>query len=69
VIEVDEGVHRPERVTQFLPCNRLAWSLKQCDQNLEGLFLELHSLSVLMEFPRAQICLERAKTDDRRWVW
>jgi hypothetical protein len=41
VIEIDEGVHRPEFAAQFLSGNYFSRSLKQRRQHLKGLFLEL----------------------------
>ncbi len=64
VIEVDEGVCRPELATQFLPGNQFSRSFKQRCQHLKGLFLELYLLSPLAQFPCVEIHLERTETDN-----
>jgi hypothetical protein len=47
MIEVDEGVRRPELAAQFLSGNYFSRSFKQRRQNLQWLFLELYLLSPL----------------------
>src|ERR1700687_2210750 len=64
MIEVDEGVRRPELAAQFLSGNHFSRSFKQRRQNLQRLFLELYSLSPLAQFPGVEIDLERTDTDN-----
>jgi hypothetical protein len=64
MLEVDEGVHRPELPPQFLSGNQFSRSFKQRRQNLQRLFLELHLLSPLAQFPGLQIDLERTETNN-----
>jgi len=61
MIEVNEGVCRPESAAQFLPANHLAGPFKQCRQHLKWLFLELYPLSPLALFPGVEIDLERTE--------
>ena len=64
VIEVNEGVRRPESAAQFLSGNHFPRSFKQRCQYLKGLFLELYLLSPLAQFPGLEIHLERTETDN-----
>jgi hypothetical protein len=64
MIEVDEGVCRPELTAQFLPANHLAGPFKQCRQHLKWLFLELYPLSPLVQFPGMEIDLEGTETNN-----
>jgi hypothetical protein len=64
MIEVDEGIRRPELAAQFLSSNQFSWSFKQRRQHLKGLFLELYLLSPLAQFPGVEIDLERTETDN-----
>src|SRR5882762_5083119 len=64
MIEVDEGVRRPEFAAQFLSGNQFSRSFKQRSQNLQGLFLQLHLLPALAQFPSVKVDLECAETDN-----
>jgi hypothetical protein len=64
MIEVNEGVCRPESTAQFLPGNHLAVPFKQRRQHLKGLFLELYLLSPLAQFSGVEIYLERTETNN-----
>ena len=64
MIEVDEGVRRPESAAQFLSGDNSSRPFKQRGQYLKGLFLELYLLSPLAQFPGVEIDLERAETDN-----
>jgi len=45
VIEVNEGILRPELAAQFFSGNDFPWSFKQSGQHLKRLFLELYFLA------------------------
>ena len=64
VIEVDEGVRRPELAAQFLSGNHFSRPFKQRRQHLQRLFLELYLLSPLAQFPGVEIDLERTETNN-----
>jgi hypothetical protein len=64
VIEVDEGVCRPELAAQFLSGNHFPRSFKQRCQDLQRLFLQLYLLSPVPQFPGVKIDLERTETDN-----
>jgi len=64
MIEVYEGVRRPELAAELLPGDEMSPIFKQCGQYLEGLFLELYLLSSLPQFPGLEVDLERTETDD-----
>jgi hypothetical protein len=64
MIEVDEGVRRPELAAQFLSGDDLSRLLKQRHQQLKRLFLELYLLSPLAQFPCLKIHLERTETNN-----
>ncbi len=66
MIEIDEGVRRPELAAQFLSGDKFSRAFKQRRQHLKRLFLELYLLSPLAEFPGVEIHLERAETNDSR---
>ena len=64
MIEVDEGVCRPEFAAQLLTANHLPRPFKQRRQDLKRLFLELYFLSPLAQFSGVKIYLERTETDN-----
>ena len=64
MIEVDEGVCRPESAAQLLSGNHFPRSFKQRCQDLKRLFLELYFLSPLAQFSGVKIDLERTETDN-----
>jgi hypothetical protein len=66
VIEVDEGIRRPELAAQFLASNQFSRSFKQSRQYLQRLFLEFYLLTPLAEFTCVEIHLERAETNEMR---
>jgi len=64
MIEVDEGVRRPESAAKFFSCNYLTRTLDQHAQDLERLLLQLHLLSPPAQLPGLQIYLEHAEADN-----
>jgi len=68
MIEVDEGVRRPELATQFLSGDDFSRPFKQRRQHLKRLFLKLYLLSPLAQFPCFEIQLECAEAEDSRFV-
>jgi hypothetical protein len=64
MIEVYEGVRRPELAAQFLSGDNFSRPLKQRRQHLKGLFLEPYLFSPLAQFPGVEIDLERAEPDN-----
>ncbi len=61
MVEINEGIAGPEAFAQFLSRDNFAGILKKDNQNLEGLFCELESETVLAELAGLQIHLENAK--------
>jgi hypothetical protein len=55
VVEIHEGVRRPEFFLKFLASHNLAGVLKQHRQELNGLFLKANSQVVLAQFAGAKI--------------
>jgi hypothetical protein len=64
MIEVNEGVRRPEFIAQFLSSNELSRPFQERRQYLKGLFLQFYLLSPLAQFPGVEIDLEGAEADD-----
>jgi hypothetical protein len=64
VIEVNEGILRPEPAPQFVSGNNFPWSFKQSGQHLERLFLELYFLASVAQFSALEIHLEPTKADN-----
>jgi hypothetical protein len=64
VIEIDEGIRRPELLLQVLTRDQLSRSFKQRCQNMQRLFLQLYPLSPLAQFSGVKIDLESAETDN-----
>ena len=64
MIEIDEGVRRPEFAAQFLSCNEFSRMFKQRGQYLQGLFLKFYLLTPLAQLSRIKIYLKRAEADD-----
>src|SRR5580704_5181737 len=62
VVEIHEGICRPQLFLKFLTSYDLAGVLKQHGQDLEGLFLKSHSQAMFAQFARANIQLENPKT-------
>jgi len=65
MIEVDEGIFRPQFAAQLFSGDYFSGSFEQRGQYLKGLFLELYSLPGMAEFSGLEINFERAKADDR----
>jgi hypothetical protein len=65
MIEVNEGILRPEFAAQFFSSNDFSWAFKQSGQHLERLFLELYFLAGVAEFPSLEINLERTEAGNR----
>lgn len=63
MIEINEGVRRPEGSSQFVPGNNLSRSEQQHFQNLERLLLQTNSQSMLAQFSSSKIDLENAKAE------
>ena len=64
MIEIDEGVFRPELTVQFLASNQFSRSFQQCDEYLKWLLLQLYFLPTLAEFSGREIDLKRTEADD-----
>ena len=52
---------RPELGPQFFPGDYVTGTLKQKEQNLQGLLLEFNFQSGLVQLPRTHVHLEYAK--------
>jgi hypothetical protein len=66
MIEVDEGVRRPELAAQFLSGDDFSRPFNQRGQHLKGLFLDLYSLPPLAQFSCLQIHFERTEANNSR---
>jgi hypothetical protein len=64
VIEVNEGILRPELAAQFFSGNDFSRALKQSGQHLERLFLEPYFLPSVAQFPGLEIYLKRTEAGD-----
>jgi hypothetical protein len=64
MIEVYEGVRRPELAAELLPGDEMSRIFKQCGQYLKWLFLQLYLLSPPPQFPGLEVDLECTETDD-----
>jgi hypothetical protein len=61
MIEVNEGILRPEFAAQFFSGNDFSRAFKQSGQHLQRLFLELYLLSPLAELSGLKINLKRSE--------
>jgi hypothetical protein len=61
VVEIHEGVGRPEPIAEFLARDDIAGSLQQVSKNLEGLFLQFDTHTTAAQFASSQIELEQSK--------
>jgi hypothetical protein len=66
VIEVNEGVARPQLLQQLVARHDLAGPLDQSRQDLERLLAQPHADALLAQFARSAVDLEHAETHDRR---
>jgi hypothetical protein len=64
VVEVDEGVGRPEFLLQLFARDHLAGALQQQRQDLKWLLLQAQLDSVLAQFARVEIELKHSKARD-----
>ena len=66
VIELDDGVVRPEPLPDVLAQHHLARVIEQHEQDLEGLVLKANADSVFAQFGRSNVQLEGSKTQKSR---
>ena len=66
MVEIDEGVGRPELLLQLLPGDHIAGTLQQHGQNLEGLLLEFDPQPVPAQLAGVQVGLKGAEADHLR---
>jgi hypothetical protein len=64
VVEIHEGVGRPEPAPQLFPGKNFTGTLEEHGQDLERLLLESHLSAVPPEFTGAEIHFEGTKADD-----
>jgi len=64
MIEVDERVHRPKLIAQFIAGDDFSGSFEQSSQHLKGLFLKSYFVSTLTQLSCLQVHFERAEPDD-----
>ena len=62
MIEIDEGLGRPQAIADFFPGDGLAGTFEQHRQNLKRLLLKPDSDSPLPQLAGAKIDLEHGKT-------
>jgi hypothetical protein len=58
MIEIYEGIGRPQLLPQFRACDHLALMLQKQRQDLEWLLLDFNLRSVLAKLTRAKVNLE-----------
>src|SRR5439155_18180213 len=63
VVEIDEGLGRPQPVAKLFPGHRLTRPLEQHRQNLKRLLLESELHAVLPQLAGSKIDLEHAETE------
>jgi hypothetical protein len=64
MIEVDEGVRRPELVPQFVSGDNFSRVFQQRSENLQWLLLQLHPQSTTSQFTCLEINFKDPKPDD-----
>jgi hypothetical protein len=64
VIEIHKSVGWPDFLPQVLARDYFAWVFQQNPQDLEWLFLQPDSCSVLAQFSRVLLQLEASETND-----
>ena len=64
MFKVDEGVGRPQSLSQILSCDELAGTVQQCLENLKRLIGKIDPDATLPQFARVQIQLEGAEADE-----
>ena len=64
VVELDEGVGRPQLLTQFFTGDNLARPLEQDDKQAERLVLEIDLEPFLAQFRRGEVHFEDAEAED-----
>jgi hypothetical protein len=64
MVEIHEGIGRPESVAKFFSCDHFAGMLDQHAQHLKGLFLKPQLDSILAQFACRNIHLEGSETQD-----
>jgi hypothetical protein len=68
MVEIHEGVRRPEFCLKFLASYHVSGTLKQHRQDLQGLFLKANPQAVLAQFASAKIQLENSKSQPHSGV-
>jgi len=66
VVEIDEGVSRPELTPQLLASDEAASTLQQNPKNLDGLTLQAQLHATFPQLSRLEIQFERVETQDAR---
>jgi hypothetical protein len=64
VIEIHKSVGRPDFLPQVLARDYFAWVFQQNPEDLEWLFLQSDSCSVLAQLSRMLLQLEASETND-----
>jgi hypothetical protein len=68
VVEVHEGIGRPQTSSQFFASYDFTWLIEQHDEDLKGLILEPDLGPAAAQFPSPQVGLEDAELDHLRPV-
>jgi hypothetical protein len=66
VIEIDEGIDRPQSLLYFFASDHLARLLQQERQNLKRLFLQLYLRTVAAQLARPQVNLKSPELNGTR---
>ena len=68
VIEVNEGVSRPELFAEFLASHDSAGAFQQNSEHCERLFLDSEACAVLAKFARDQVRLKHTEARNSRFA-
>jgi hypothetical protein len=65
VVEIDEGLGRPQPLPDFFPRDELTRMLQEHVKSLEGLARKTHVCPIASELARTQVRLELTELSDR----
>ena len=63
MFKINESIARPDLLAQFFPAYDFIGALEKSSEDLERLFLQLDPDTVLPQFSRGAVDLERTKSD------
>jgi hypothetical protein len=68
VVEIDEGIARPQSASELFPADGLARMIEQYLQNLTGLLLQPDLSALLPKFTGMKINLKNTKSKNSPWL-